>query len=191
MPQDLVRTYTYHSVKQQRCQSVIQQYSHHKLHTAHTEASFPHFAAFLFVCAEFSTKPRKFTCSCLSRVCYKHALNLTRPDSAPVPATAILCIAQYWYMPELIKLWKETQRKKQTSKLWYTELLHCIPSPCEPQIHLSMQLPCPDALPFNPTHRKIWRFGLCQGNSDRTAQGGMEAQGESASPHHTPSVYCF
>lgn len=114
MPQDLAHTHTYNAT-QQRCQSVIQQYSHHKLHTAHTEASFSHFAAFLFVYAEFSTKPRKFTCSCLSRVCYKHALNLTGPDSASVPATAILCIAQYWYMPELIKLWKEIQWKKQKS----------------------------------------------------------------------------
>lgn len=51
----------------------------------------------------------------LSRACYKHALNLqdqTLLQHQPQPYTAF---AQYRLMPELIKLRKKIQRKKQTS----------------------------------------------------------------------------
>lgn len=97
----------------------------------------------------------------LSRACYKHALNLqdqTLLQRQPQPYTAF---AQYRFMPELIKLWKKSNRRsKQVVKLHRAPVLHPFFPLWTPKRHLSMQLHWPAALPFNPTHRKIWTFGL-------------------------------
>lgn len=44
-------------------------------------------------------------------------------------------------------------------KLHRAPALHPFPLQA-PKIHVSTQFPWPAALPFNPTRRKIWTFGL-------------------------------
>lgn len=90
--------------------TVIQQYSHHKLYTVTTLCSrrsiFSSFCRLFVRLCKFSTKPQKFICSCLSlEFAASIALNLR--DQAPLQRQPYTALTHYWYMPELIKLWKK------------------------------------------------------------------------------------
>lgn len=147
-------------------------------HYAHTEASLPHFVAFLFDFANSQQNPRSSQVPTSLLSLLQARPELLGPDSAPTPATGIHCINTVSIHARTHAAMKKIQQK-QTSSLSYTELLCCVPSLCEPSKHT---YPCSHAgqprwLSTQPV-RKNWILVLSgpSRETDRAAAGGPQGQ---------------
>lgn len=167
---------------------VIQQYSHHTLYTVTKLCSrrsiFSSFCRLFVWLCKFSTKPRKFTCSCLSLE-FAESIALNLQDQTLLQRQPYTALAQYRYMPELIKLWKKkSNRSSKVVKLHRAPALHPLPlaNPQNTFIHAVTLASCTAFQPSAQENLDIWALGALRGNFDRTALGGMEAQGDSAGP---------
>lgn len=137
---------------------VIQQYSHHKLYPATTLCSHRSiFSSFRYIFVwpcEFSTKSRKFTCSWCS---------LEFATSMPWTYRAKLCSnASHGRSPHLhsIDLCQNSLSYEKIQWLKQTSSSGTQSSCTAPTTRFSVQFPWPDLQPFDPMHRKTWKFGF-------------------------------
>lgn len=131
--QDSAHTQTYNNAEQLHCQSYSTILPPQTIHCNHTMLTQKHlFLLPLHFCLTMrilNEIPQVHKLLPLSRVCHKHALDLQALlQRQPRLYTTS---AQYWFMPDLIKLWKNSMA--EANKYFrHTKFLYCTPSPYAP-----------------------------------------------------------